>query len=96
MPINPKYNYIYNKTLRVYQLYNLIKDLKINRVIRINAGFKVILYDYSDSKVQKIITSNITVPGKQQREKDPSLPRDPHKTLLLKYSNLFTAQNSQK
>jgi hypothetical protein len=62
MPINPKYNYVYNKTLKVYQLYNLIKDLKIDRVVRINAGFKVILYNYLDSRVQETIISNITVP----------------------------------
>ena len=74
IPINPKYDYIYNETLRAYQLYDFIKDFKINRVIRINIGFEVMLYDYLDSKVQKIITSNITVPRNQQREKDPSLP----------------------
>jgi len=89
IPIDPKYNYIYNEILRAYQLYNLIKDLEINKVIKINAGFKVMLYDYSDSKVQKIITSNIIVPRNQQREKDLSLPQDPHRTPPLRYSNLF-------
>ena len=89
IPINPRYNYIYNKTLRAYQLYNLIKGLKIDRVVRINVGFEVMLCDYSDSGVQEIITSNITVPGNQQREKDPSLPQDLYRTLPLRYSNLF-------
>ena len=62
IPINPRYNYIYNKTLRAYQLCDLIKDLGIDGVVRINAGFKVMLCDYSDSRVQEIITSNIIVP----------------------------------
>ena len=94
VPINPGYDYVYNETLRAHQLCGLIKDLGIDGVVRMNAGFEVMLCDYSDSGVQEIITSNITVPGNQQREKDPSLPRDPHRTPPLGYGNLFAPQNS--
>ena len=52
------------------------------------------LCDYLDFGVQEIITSNITVPRNQQREKDPLLPRDLYRTPLLRYSNLFVIQNS--
>ena len=65
MPINPGYDYVYNKTLRAYQLCNLIKDLGIDGVVRINVGFEVMLYHYLDSEVQEIIASNITVPRNQ-------------------------------
>ncbi|OCK95486.1 uncharacterized protein K441DRAFT_658163 [Cenococcum geophilum 1.58] len=93
IPINPRYNYVYNKTLRAHQLYDLIRDLGIDGVVRINAGFEIMLCDYSDSGVQEIITSNITVPRNQQREKDLSLPQDPHRTPPLRYGNLFALQN---
>lgn len=94
VPIKPAYDHVYNETLRAHQLCDLVKELGIDGVVRMNAGFEVMLCDYSVSGVQEIITSNITVPGNQQRERDPSLPRDPHRSPPLGYGNLFAAQNS--
>ena len=37
VPINPGYNYVYNETLRAHQLCDLIKDLGIDGVVRMNA-----------------------------------------------------------
>ncbi|OCL06213.1 hypothetical protein AOQ84DRAFT_297419 [Glonium stellatum] len=94
VPINPSYNHVYNETLRAHQLCDLAHELRIDGVVRMNAGFEVMLCDYAVSGVQEIITSNITVPENQQRENDPSLPHDPHRTPPLGYGNLFAEQNS--
>jgi len=94
VPIKPAYNHVYNETLRADQLCDLVKELGIDGIVRMNAGFEVLLCDYSASGVQEIITTNITVPGNQERENDPSLPRDPHRAPPLGYGNLFAAQNS--
>jgi hypothetical protein len=59
-----------------------------------NAGFEVMLCNYVQAGVKQLYSSNVTVPGNEQREADPALPQDPNREPPHGFGNTYAAQNS--
>ncbi|KAJ5774086.1 hypothetical protein N7457_008982 [Penicillium paradoxum] len=93
IPANPSEELIYNESQRAVELCQLASELKIDGVVRMNAGFEILVCDYHKSGVRELFVTNITVPGNDGRRVDPSLPRDPHRQPPLGYGNDFSEQN---
>jgi hypothetical protein len=93
VPAYPSEELIYNEDQRAVELCQLASQLNIDGIVRMNAGFEILVCDYHRSGVRELFVTNITVPGKESREDDPSLPRDPHRQPPLGYGNDFAEQN---
>lgn len=90
---DPSEDLVYNEDQRAVELCQLVDKLGIDGVVRMNAGFEILVCDYSKSNVRDLFATNITVPGNEFREQDPSLPQDPHRQPPLGYGNDFAEQN---
>ncbi|KAJ5159515.1 uncharacterized protein N7482_006519 [Penicillium canariense] len=93
VPAYPSEELIYNDHQRAVELCQLANQLNIDGIVRMNAGFEILVCDYHKSGVRELFVTNITVPGNESREDDPSLPRDPHRQPPLGYGNDFAEQN---
>ncbi|KAI1145270.1 hypothetical protein F4825DRAFT_467479 [Nemania diffusa] len=94
VPSIPTYNHIYDENQRALELCALVGELKIDGVVRMNAGFEILLCNWPQSGVEHLFTSNITLPGNQEREQDKSLPKDPNRQPPLGFGNSFGEQGS--
>ena len=93
VPKDPSEDLVYNENQRAVELCQLADKLGIDGVVRMNAGFEILVCDYSKSNMRNLFTTNVTVPGNKAREHDASLPRDPHRQPPLGYGNDFSEQN---
>ncbi|KAK5633879.1 hypothetical protein RRF57_009593 [Xylaria bambusicola] len=91
---NPTYNQIYDEGRRALDLCTLVDDLDLDGVVRMNAGFEILLCDWPKSGIEHLFTSNITLPGHQEREANQSLPRDPNRQPPFGFGNVFGEQGS--
>lgn len=91
IPENPYDDLTYNEDKRAVELCQLANQLNIDAVVRMNAGFEIIVCDSSKAGIRELFVTNITVPVTKSR--DPSLPRDPHRQPPLGYGNDFAEQN---
>lgn len=51
VPVYPKYDLVYDEDQRTLDLCELVADLGIDGVVRMDAGFEVLICEYSTSKV---------------------------------------------
>jgi hypothetical protein len=93
VPADPSEELIYDDHQRAVELCQLASQLNIDGIVRMNAGFEILVCDYHKSGVRELFVTNITVPGNEDREEDPALPRDPHRQPPLGYGNDFAEQN---
>ncbi|KPM37683.1 hypothetical protein AK830_g8893 [Neonectria ditissima] len=93
VPLYPSYDLVYDDDQRAECLCSLVDDLGIDGVVRMNAGFEVLICDYTAAQVQELFITNTTVPGNFE-ENPPSLPQDPNRQLPLGFGNVFSEQGS--
>ena len=93
VPLHPSVDFIYNEHQRALELCQLAESLKVDGIVRMNAGFEVLICDYVRSAVQEIHSVNITVPGNKDVENNPNLPRDPNRQPPHGIGNAFAEQN---
>ncbi|KAI0407465.1 hypothetical protein F4802DRAFT_611920 [Xylaria palmicola] len=94
MPSAPVYTHIYDESQRALELCALVDDLGIDGVVRMNAGFEILLCNWPQSGVEHLFASNLTLPGNQERGMDKSLPNDPNRQPPLGFGNAFGEQGS--
>ncbi|KAI0111279.1 hypothetical protein GGR51DRAFT_509573 [Nemania sp. FL0031] len=94
VPATPAYNHIYDENQRALDLCNLVGGLKIDGVVRMNAGFEILLCNWAQSGVKHLFASNLTLPGNQERKQDKSLPKDPNRQPPRGFGNAFSEQSS--
>lgn len=94
VPHYPSYQLVYNEDQRALDLCNLVIELGIDGVVRMDAGFEVLVCDPSASQVRELFVTNITVPGSQDIGKNHSLPQDPNRQPPKGYGNVFSNQGS--
>ncbi|KAF2658698.1 hypothetical protein K491DRAFT_624459 [Lophiostoma macrostomum CBS 122681] len=91
---NPSENVVYDEDQRALDMCALIQDLNLDGIIRMNAGFEVMICNYVEARVIQVYSTNVTVPGNEDRENDPTLPQDPNREPPLGFGNIYAAQNS--
>ncbi|KAF2177439.1 hypothetical protein K469DRAFT_742513 [Zopfia rhizophila CBS 207.26] len=97
----PGDEYIYDETRRANELCSLVESLGIDGIVRMNAGFEVLLCDYATSGVKILFSSNLTVPDLQLTDQDHDdphnryvdLPQDPNRQPPHGIGNIFAEQN---
>lgn len=94
IPSVPTYNLIYDEEQRALDLCDLVRELGIDGVVRMNAGFEILLCDWPQAGVQELFSSNHSLPGNRAREEDKSLPHDPNRQPPLGFGNAFGEQSS--
>ncbi|KAI0513224.1 hypothetical protein F5B22DRAFT_612738 [Xylaria bambusicola] len=94
VPSVPVYNHIYDEDQRALDLCALVDDLGIDGVVRMNAGFEILLCNWPRSGVEHLFASNLTLPGNRERAVDKSLPNDPNRQPPLGFGNAFGEQGS--
>ncbi|KAI1127110.1 hypothetical protein F5Y10DRAFT_293108 [Nemania abortiva] len=94
VPPIPTYNHIYDENQRALGLCALVDELGIDGVVRMNAGFEILLCNWPQSGVEHLFASNLTLPGNQERAQDKSLPNDPNRQPPLGFGNAFGEQGS--
>nr|XP_036584434.1 uncharacterized protein CTRU02_05509 [Colletotrichum truncatum]KAF6793952.1 hypothetical protein CTRU02_05509 [Colletotrichum truncatum] len=94
VPKSPSYGLTYDDDQRALELCELVAELGIDGVVRMNAGFEVLVCDYEAAKVEEIFVTNITVPGNKENENDDSLPQDPNRQPPRGFGNIFSEQGS--
>lgn len=93
VPLYPSYDLLYDDDQRALDLCDLVADLGIDGVVRMNAGFEVLICDYSAAQVREVFVTNITVPGNRE-EPPPLLPQDPNRQPPHGFGNVFSEQGS--
>lgn len=93
VPLYPSYDLVYDDDQRALDLCDLVADLGIDGVVRMNAGFEILICDYSAAQVKELFVTNITVPGNRP-ENPPLLPQDPNRQPPLGFGNVFSEQGS--
>lgn len=93
VPINVGDEYVYNETNRAYELCHLANDLGVDGVVRMNAGFEVLVCDYNSAGVEVLFSSNLTVPESDPGVSSTNLPRDPNRQPPFGVGNIFAEQN---
>jgi hypothetical protein len=93
VPLYPEYDLVYDEDQRALDLCDLVADLGIDGVVRMDAGFEVLICDYSISKVQEVFVTNNTVPGSLE-DAPEGLPRDPNRQPPKGFGNVFSEQGS--
>ncbi|KAJ8125066.1 hypothetical protein O1611_g8575 [Lasiodiplodia mahajangana] len=94
VPPIPTYNHVYDENQRALDLCALVGDLRIDGVVRMNAGFEVLLCNWVQSGVKHVFASNLTLPGNQERKQDKSLLNDPNRQPPRGFGNAFSEQGS--
>ncbi len=92
VPLYPSYKLIFDEDQRALDLCRLAADLRIDGVVRMNAGFELILCDFDASYVREVFVANNSVPNPEAR--DDSLPRDPNRQPPYGFGNVFSEQGS--
>lgn len=93
VPLYPDDDFVYNETGRALELCDLARRWKVDGLVRMNAGFEVLVCDFTFSQLHEIHGVNITVPGNLEREQNPNLPKDPNRQPPLGIGNAFAEQN---
>jgi hypothetical protein len=75
----PPYNAVYDDDQRALDLCELVADLGIDGVVRMDAGFEVLVCDYSAAHIRELFVANITVPGNWRMRKDKTLSQGPNR-----------------
>lgn len=57
VPLYPKYDLVYDEDQRALDLCELVADIGVGGVVRMDAGFEVLICEYSTSKVQEVFVS---------------------------------------
>jgi len=92
---DPEYDQTYDENARASAWCEHLSDLKMDGIVRMNAGFEVMVCDYAVSGLQQISVTNMTVPGKDGSKKgDPKLPNDPNRQPPHGWGNIFAEQGS--
>ena len=79
----PGNEFIYNETARGHELCALAHDMHVDGIMRMDAGFEVLICDFEKSHLVESHAVNVTVPGRgSYREDDSKLPRDPARSPL--------------
>ncbi|KAH4065893.1 hypothetical protein HBI46_055870 [Parastagonospora nodorum] len=91
---DPSERLVFDEDQRALDLCNLIRDLGVDGIARMNAGFEVLLCDYEHAGVESLLSSNTTVPGSHKCEDDPTLPKDPNRISPHGYGNELGPQRS--
>lgn len=94
IPDNPHYKLIYDEDQRALDLCDLVKELGIDGVVRMNAGFEILLCNWRQSGVQELFSNDLAIPGDHDREKNETLPRDPNRQPPFGFGNVFGEKNS--
>lgn len=94
IPEDPSESLVFDEDRRALDLCDLIRDLDVDGIARMNAGFEVLLCDYENVGVELLFSSNVTIPGSDKREDDPTLPQDPNRVPPHGFGNDFGPQSS--
>ncbi|KAL0929626.1 uncharacterized protein CTRU02_215525 [Colletotrichum truncatum] len=94
VPKSPSYDLTYDDDQRALDLCELVAELGIDGVVRMNAGFEVLLCDYTAANIEEISVTNITVPGNKENENNDSLSQDANRQPPRGFGNIFSEQGS--
>src|SRR6266498_1419098 len=89
---NSSDEFVYNERARAIELCAWAKKLKVDGIMRMNAGFEALICDYSQAGMEEMVVSNVTVPGMEARESNPESPPDPTRQPPLGIGNIFAEQ----
>ncbi|KAK0642999.1 hypothetical protein B0T16DRAFT_512077 [Cercophora newfieldiana] len=92
IPLYPSYDLVYDEDRRALDLCRLVADLGIDGVVRMNAGFEVLVCDFDASQVRELFVTNNSVPNPEADNK--SLPGDPNRQPPRGNGNVFAEQGS--
>ncbi|KAK4156178.1 hypothetical protein C8A00DRAFT_12870 [Chaetomidium leptoderma] len=92
VPLYPSYNLVYDDHQRALDFCRLAADLGIDGMVRMNAGFEVLVCDFDASQVRELFITNNSVPNPEAENK--SLPHDPNRQPPRGYGNVFAEQGS--
>ncbi|KAM7219791.1 hypothetical protein V8F06_004825 [Rhypophila decipiens] len=94
VPLYPEYDLVYDEDQRALDLCDLVKKLGIDGLVRMDAGFELLVCDYAASQLQAIFNTNITVPGDMEESNPEGLPHDPNRQPPKGFGNVFSEQGS--
>lgn len=93
--LHPGNQYTYDEDQRALDVCERIASFGIDGMMRMDAGFEAMICDRKKSGLKQLATTNVTVPGRgASREKNPDLPRDPHRRPPNGYGSIFAPQSS--
>lgn len=92
VPLHPSYDLVYDEDQRALDLCRLAADLGIDGVVRMNAGFEILVCDFDASRVRELFVTDNSVPNPEAGNK--SMPRDPNRQPPRGYGNVFAEQGS--
>lgn len=91
--LEPGNEFIYNETRRGQELCQFARQMKVDGVMRMDAGFEALICDFSSSHMKQAHVANVTVPGNgASHEDDPDLPQDPNRQPPHGIGNLFASE----
>jgi len=85
---------VYNESARAHELCAFVNHLRIDGIVRMDAGFELLVCDYDAAGIVSSFTSNLTFPGQDARDSDPDLPKDPNRSPPHGFGNWHSEQNS--
>jgi hypothetical protein len=94
VPLYPSYNLVYDDDQRALDLCQLVADLGVDGVVRMNAGFEVLICDYDAVQARELFITNITVPGNLEEDNHDPPPDDPNRQPPRGFGNDFSEQGS--
>lgn len=90
--LEPGNEFVYNETRRGQELCHFAHQMKVDGIMRMDAGFEVLVCDFFSSHMKQAHVANVTVPGKgASHEDDSSLPQDPNRRPPYGIGNLFAS-----
>lgn len=91
--LEPGNEFVYNETRRGQELCRFAHQMKVDGIMRMDAGFEVLVCDFFSSHMKQAHVANVTVPGKgASHEHDAGLPPDPNRRPPHGIGNLFASR----
>jgi hypothetical protein len=85
--------YIYNETARAKELCKFAGQLQIDGIVRMNAGFEILVCNLEKAGLQELYTINATLPGQWRLDINQTLPRDSNRRPPHGYGSWYSEQN---
>ena len=92
VPVHPPYNLVYDDDQRARELCRLAGDLGLDGVVRMNAGFEILVCDWEASQMRELFVTNNSVPNPEAD--GASVPHDPNRQPPRGFGNVFAEQGS--
>ncbi|MCJ1238768.1 hypothetical protein MMC14_006759 [Varicellaria rhodocarpa] len=87
-------DFIFNERVCGTELCAWAKEIGVDGIMRMNAGFETLICDFSASSLTEALNVNITVPGKGSAVENAQLPQDPNRRPPQGIGNYYAEQTS--